>query len=42
MPRKDRKVENTSLSELSCQMCQNADREQKHQQWVQVTILIFY
>lgn len=42
MPRKDRKVENTSLSELSCQMCQNADREQKHQQWVQVTIFIFY
>lgn len=30
-----------SLSELSCQMCQSAGREQKHQQCVQLTILIF-
>lgn len=41
MPWKDRKVENTSLRELSCQMCQSAGREQKHQQRVQITIFIF-
>lgn len=34
-------AENTSYSELSCQMCQSAGREQKQQHHVQLTILIF-